>query len=289
MTPVLTEGGAHFVTPMSSCARGKPGLHIAVGSQGRGGNGPHPAQPRCGPVLVAPATADLLAKMPSRRHRRQPRDHAALATDKPVVVALAMNVRMWRHAATQRNIDQLKADGITVLEPDEGHGLRRIWPGPLAGTATDLRADQANARAVSLGKIEPGALAGKHVLVTSRPHARANRPGASDRQPLLRQAGVRHRRRRRTGGRSRDRSPGPCRLPPSAAWRGSTSKRPSKWPMRSPKRFRQTSPSWVAVADWKVEAAPAKLKKVTGRRNSNSRLTPISSPCWASIPTALAC
>jgi phosphopantothenoylcysteine decarboxylase/phosphopantothenate--cysteine ligase len=70
-------------------------------------------------VLVCPATADLLAKMAAGIA-----DDLAttllLATDKPVVVAPAMNVRMWRHAATQRNVAQLKADGITVLDPDEG-------------------------------------------------------------------------------------------------------------------------------------------------------------------------
>jgi phosphopantothenoylcysteine decarboxylase/phosphopantothenate--cysteine ligase len=70
-------------------------------------------------VLVCPATADLLAKMAGGIA-----DDLAttllLATDKPVVVAPAMNVRMWLHAATQRNVAQLKADGVRVIEPDEG-------------------------------------------------------------------------------------------------------------------------------------------------------------------------
>ena len=70
-------------------------------------------------VLVCPATADLLAKMAAGIA-----DDLAttllLATDKPVVVAPAMNVRMWRHAATQRNIAQLKADGVRVIDPTEG-------------------------------------------------------------------------------------------------------------------------------------------------------------------------
>ena len=70
-------------------------------------------------MLVCPATADLLAKMAAGIA-----DDLAttllLATDKPVVVAPAMNVRMWQHAATQRNIAQLKADGVRVIEPDEG-------------------------------------------------------------------------------------------------------------------------------------------------------------------------
>jgi len=70
-------------------------------------------------VLVCPATADLLAKMVAGIA-----DDLAttllLATDKPVVVAPAMNVRMWHHAATQRNITQLKSDGVRVIEPAEG-------------------------------------------------------------------------------------------------------------------------------------------------------------------------
>ena len=67
-------------------------------------------------MLVCPATADLLAKMAAGIA-----DDLAttllLATDKPVVVAPAMNVRMWLHAATQRNVAQLKADGVRVIEP----------------------------------------------------------------------------------------------------------------------------------------------------------------------------
>jgi phosphopantothenoylcysteine decarboxylase/phosphopantothenate--cysteine ligase len=70
-------------------------------------------------VLVCPATADLLAKMAAGIA-----DDLAttllLATDKPVVVAPAMNVRMWQHAATQRNVAQLKADGVRVIDPAEG-------------------------------------------------------------------------------------------------------------------------------------------------------------------------
>jgi len=70
-------------------------------------------------ILVCPATADLLAKMAAGIA-----DDLAttllLATDKPAVVAPAMNVRMWQHAATQRNIAQLKADGVRIIEPAEG-------------------------------------------------------------------------------------------------------------------------------------------------------------------------
>jgi phosphopantothenoylcysteine decarboxylase/phosphopantothenate--cysteine ligase len=70
-------------------------------------------------ILVCPATADLLAKMAAGIA-----DDLAttllLATDKKVVVAPAMNVRMWQHPATERNVAQLKVDGVTVIDPDEG-------------------------------------------------------------------------------------------------------------------------------------------------------------------------
>jgi phosphopantothenoylcysteine decarboxylase/phosphopantothenate--cysteine ligase len=82
-------------------------------------------------VLVCPATADLLAKMAAGIA-----DDLAttllLATDKPVVAAPAMNVRMWLHPATQRNVAQLKADGVQVIAPAEGemacgeHGPGRL-------------------------------------------------------------------------------------------------------------------------------------------------------------------
>jgi phosphopantothenoylcysteine decarboxylase/phosphopantothenate--cysteine ligase len=70
-------------------------------------------------ILVCPATADLLAKM-AAGIADELSTTLLLATDKKVIVAPAMNVRMWQHPATQRNVSQLKADGVLVIEPDEG-------------------------------------------------------------------------------------------------------------------------------------------------------------------------
>ena len=87
-------------------------------------------------VLVCPATADLLAKM-ANGIADDLATTLLLATDKPVVVAPAMNVRMWLHAATRRNVQQLVEDGIKVIEPAEGdmacgeHGPGRL-PEPQA-------------------------------------------------------------------------------------------------------------------------------------------------------------
>jgi phosphopantothenoylcysteine decarboxylase/phosphopantothenate--cysteine ligase len=120
VTPVLTEGGEHFVTAMSLGALAESEVHSSLWELKDEVEIGHIQLSRSADfVLVCPATADLLAKMAAGIA-----DDLAttllLATDKPVVVAPAMNVRMWLHAATQRNVAQLKADGVRVLDPAEG-------------------------------------------------------------------------------------------------------------------------------------------------------------------------
>ena len=120
VTPVLTSGGAHFVTEMSLGTLAESRVYTSLWELKDEVEIGHIQLSRAADVLlVCPATADLLAKMAAGIA-----DDLAttllLATNKPVVVAPAMNVRMWEHAATQRNVAQLKADGVTVLEPDEG-------------------------------------------------------------------------------------------------------------------------------------------------------------------------
>lgn len=120
VTPVLTRSGEHFVTPMSLGTLAEARVHNSLWELGDELEIGHIQLSRAADfVLVCPATADLLAKMAAGIA-----DDLAttllLATDKPVVAAPAMNVRMWLHAATRRNIAQLKADGVSVIEPDEG-------------------------------------------------------------------------------------------------------------------------------------------------------------------------
>lgn len=132
ITPVLTDGGAHFVTPMALGALAQSEVHTSLWNLKDEIEIGHIQLSRSADfILVCPATADLLAKMAAGIA-----DDLAttllLATDKPVVVAPAMNVRMWLHPATQRNVAQLKADGIRILDPDEGdmacgeHGPGRL-------------------------------------------------------------------------------------------------------------------------------------------------------------------
>jgi phosphopantothenoylcysteine decarboxylase/phosphopantothenate--cysteine ligase len=120
ISPVLTKGGEHFVTAMSLGALAEAEVHSSLWELKDEVEIGHIQLSRAADfILVCPATADLLAKMAAGIA-----DDLAttllLATDKPVVVAPAMNVRMWQHPATQRNVAQLKADGVRVLDPDEG-------------------------------------------------------------------------------------------------------------------------------------------------------------------------
>jgi phosphopantothenoylcysteine decarboxylase/phosphopantothenate--cysteine ligase len=120
VTPVLTKGGEHFVTAMSLGALSESQVHSSLWELKDEVEIGHIQLSRAADfLLVCPATADLLAKMAAGIA-----DDLAttllLATDKPVIVAPAMNVRMWRHPATQRNIAQLKNDGVRVIEPAEG-------------------------------------------------------------------------------------------------------------------------------------------------------------------------
>ena len=120
VTPVLTKGGEHFVTAMSLGTLAESPVYSSLWELKDEVEIGHIQLSRAADlILVCPATADLLAKMAAGIA-----DDLAttllLATDKPVVVAPAMNVRMWSHAATKRNIAQLKADGVRVIAPTEG-------------------------------------------------------------------------------------------------------------------------------------------------------------------------
>ena len=117
---VLTRSGEQFVTPLTLAALSENKVYTNLFDLKDEVEMGHIQLSReADLVVVAPATADLLAKMAAGIA-----DDLAttllLATDKKVVVAPAMNVRMWRHPATERNVAQLKVDGVTVIDPDEG-------------------------------------------------------------------------------------------------------------------------------------------------------------------------
>ena len=173
VTPVLTVGGAHFVTPMTLAALAESPVYTSLWDLKDESEMGHIQLSRAADiVLVCPATADLLAKMAAGVA-----DDLAttllLATDKPVVVAPAMNVRMWLHPATQRNLARLKADGIMVIEPDDGAmACGEFGPGRLAEPTEIARFIEQSFPFVSGEIATPllsGPLAGTHILVTAGP------------------------------------------------------------------------------------------------------------------------
>lgn len=132
VTPVLTKSGEQFVTKMSLGTLAESPVYSSLWELKDEVEIGHIQLSRSAEfILVCPATADLLAKMAAGIA-----DDLAttllLATDKPVVVAPAMNVRMWQHAATRRNVQQLRDDGVRVIDPAEGemacgeHGPGRL-------------------------------------------------------------------------------------------------------------------------------------------------------------------
>jgi phosphopantothenoylcysteine decarboxylase/phosphopantothenate--cysteine ligase len=175
---VLTDGGAHFVTPMTLAALSEDQVFTTLWDLKDEAEMGHIQLSReADLVVVAPATADLLAKMAAGLA-----DDLAttllLATDKPVLAAPAMNVRMWGHAATRRNVAQLRADGVTVMEPDEGpmacgeYGPGRLpEPDAILAAIQQALAGLPDAPPVprEAGTAPAGALTGRHILVTAGP------------------------------------------------------------------------------------------------------------------------
>ncbi len=163
VTAVLTAAGAQFVTPLSLQALTEAKVYTDLFSLTDESEMGHIQLSRAADlVVVAPASADILAKMAAGLAS----DLATtllLATDKPVLVAPAMNVRMWLHAATRANMAMLAARGVAVVGPDEGAmACNEFGPGRLAEPPAILAAIEAMLAG-------PRPLSGRHALVTSGP------------------------------------------------------------------------------------------------------------------------
>lgn len=162
VTPVLTKAGAGFVTPLSVSALASDKVYQDLFDLNAEAEMGHIELSRAADlVVVAPGTADLMAKMAGGLAN----DLAStllLATDKRVLVAPSMNVRMWEHAATQRNLAQLEDDGILFVGPNEGDmACGEYGYGRLAEPMEIVAAVDA--------ALADGPLKGKHILVTSGP------------------------------------------------------------------------------------------------------------------------
>src|SRR6478609_156397 len=120
VTCVLTDGGSQFVTAMSLAALSGNKVHTSLWDLKNEVEMGHIELSRQADlVVVCPATADLMAKM-AAGIADDLGTTLILATDKPVLVVPAMNVRMWLHEATQRNVEWLKQAGVHVMQPDDG-------------------------------------------------------------------------------------------------------------------------------------------------------------------------
>jgi len=165
--PILTNAGAEFVTPLSLSALAEDKVYSELFSLTDEAEMGHIELSRSADlVVVAPATADLMAKA-ANGHANDLASTTILATDKPVLMAPAMNVRMWEHPATRRNLATLQADGVLFVGPDEGamacgeYGAGRMAEPPAIFDAIMTALSGAAARP----------LAGKRAVITAGPTA----------------------------------------------------------------------------------------------------------------------
>lgn len=162
VTPLLTRAGAEFVTPLSlSALAGRKTYGDLWDLTDEAEMGHIQLSRAADLIVVAPATADLMAKMAAGLCD----DLAStllLATDTPVLLAPAMNVRMWQHPATRRNLGALQADGIATVGPNSGDmACGEFGPGRMSEPAEIFAAVEAH--------FAPRSLAGRHAIVTSGP------------------------------------------------------------------------------------------------------------------------
>src|SRR6516225_9385921 len=171
---VMTAAARQFISPLSAATLSGQPVRDELFSLTDEATIGHIELSRAADLLVvAPASANILARMAGGLA-----DDLAttllLATDKRVLLAPAMNVRMWLHPATQRNIERLKTDGVLLVGPDSGAmACGEFGPGRMAEPVAIVDAIR-QALAVSAApddsrKSRPRPLAGRHVVVTSGP------------------------------------------------------------------------------------------------------------------------
>ena len=162
VTPVLTRAGEQFVTPLSVSALAGEKVYRDLFDLTDEAEMGHIQLSRVADlVVVAPATADLMAKM-AQGLANDLASTLLLATDTPVLIAPAMNVRMWEHSATRRNLAVLEGDGVGVVGPNEGDmACGEFGPGRMSEPMEIVAAIEA--------RLADGPLKGRRVLVTSGP------------------------------------------------------------------------------------------------------------------------
>lgn len=163
--PVMTRAAQEFITPLAVGALSASHVYVDLFSREDEQDVGHIRLARDNDlVIVAPASADLMAKM-AHGLADDLASAVLLATDRPVLVAPAMNPKMWTAPATKRNVETLKADGIHLIGPKAGE----MAESNEAGTGRMAEPLEIVAAAVSLLDDTPKPLAGKKVIVTSGP------------------------------------------------------------------------------------------------------------------------
>lgn len=162
VTPVMTRSAEEFVTPLSLSALAEEKVYRDLFDLTDESEMGHIQLSRASDlIVVAPATANMLAKM-AQGHSDDLASTLLLATDTQVLVAPAMNVRMWDHPATQRNLSVLTQDGVAFVGPNEGDmACGEYGPGRMAEPSEIVVAIEK--------ELAEGPLVGKHVIVTSGP------------------------------------------------------------------------------------------------------------------------
>jgi phosphopantothenoylcysteine decarboxylase/phosphopantothenate--cysteine ligase len=167
---VMTEAAQRFVTPLAAGAIVGERVFTDLFDQAQEFDVGHIRLAReCDLIVVAPATADLMAKA-AHGLANDLASAVLLATDKPVLLAPAMNPHMWAHAATQRNFAKLQADGLRFVGPNEGEMAERGERG------VGRMAEPDEIRDAVLALLKDGPLKGKRVLVTAGPTLEAIDP-----------------------------------------------------------------------------------------------------------------
>lgn len=167
---VMTQAAQHFVTPLAAGALAGERVFTDLFDQAQEFDVGHIRLAReCDVVIVAPATADLMAKA-VHGLANDLASAILLATDKPVLMAPAMNPRMWAHPATRRNLAALQADGLRFVGPNEGEMAESGERG------VGRMAEPDEIRDAVLAQLEDGPLKNRRALVTAGPTLEAIDP-----------------------------------------------------------------------------------------------------------------
>jgi phosphopantothenoylcysteine decarboxylase/phosphopantothenate--cysteine ligase len=262
---VLTAGGAQFVTPMALAALSEQQVHTSLWDLKDEAEMGHIQLSReADLVVICPATADLLAKMAAGIA-----DDLAttllLATDKRVLAAPAMNVRMWRHEATRRNVARLREDGVVVIEPGEGEmACGEFGPGRLpepeviVGEIAKLLTQTPHASSDQM-------LGGRRIIVTAGPTQEPIDPVRVIANRSSGKQGFAIAEALAALGAEVTLVAGPVSLPSPPGVRRIDVETAAQMAEAVESALPADAAILVAaVADWRVEASPSKLKKADG-------------------------